>query len=85
MYAKFTGLDKKLKQHHHINIDSEFRFNCEIWRLFLTNYKERSVCRPMIDLKSTINATQLSFYSDASANERLGFGAVYGTKWLYGQ
>ena len=85
MYAKFTGLDKKLKQHHHINIDSEIRFDCEIWRLFLTNYKERSVCRPMIDLKSTINATQLSFYSDASANERLCFRAVYRTKWLYGQ
>ena len=85
MYSKFTGLNKKLKSHHHISLDKEFKFDCEIWRLFLTHYKKRAVCRLMIDLYSVKDATQLDFYSDASAAEFLGFGAIFEDRWLYGQ
>ena len=85
MYAKFTGLDKKLKSYHHVKIDSEFKFDCDIWRVFLSNYKERAVCRPMIDMSKIIDSVELDFYSDASAGEFLGFGAIYEHRWLFGQ
>ena len=32
IYSKYTGIDKmKLKPYHHVTIDKEFRFDCEIW------------------------------------------------------
>ena len=88
--SKFTTLQnhngRKLKQHHHINIDQELRFDCEIWRTFLANFMSVSLCQPMVDLsKSTTTATELNFFSDASANKKLGFGAIYGKKWLCAQ
>ena len=40
----------------------------------------------MIDLKkNTFCAQELNFFSDASANENLGFGAVFNEKWLFSQ
>ena len=30
-------------------------------------------------------STQLGFYSDASASEILGYGAVFGNHWLFGR
>ena len=85
LYAKFTGLDKKLKPPHHVAVDREFRFDCEIWRLFLTNHRDSALCRPMIDLEVTFNAKQLDFYSDTSAAEILGFGAVFEDMWIFVQ
>ena len=85
MYAKFTGLDEKLKPHHHVTIDREFRFDCEISRLFLTNHRDSALCRPMIDLEVMFNTKQLDFYSDASVAETLGFGSVFGDRWIFTQ
>ena len=85
IYAKYTNRNRKLKQHHHIAIDNEFRFDCEIWRVFLDNHKERSVCRPMLDLATTTSSVELNFYSDASAGEFLGFGAIFDNRWICGQ
>ena len=90
MYAKCLALEfsksgKKLKQHHHITIDSEFRFDCKIWETFLTHYQQSAVCRPMIDMDKSITAEQLQFFSDASAAETLGFGAVFNNQWLFSQ
>ena len=82
MYAKYSGAHGKLKQHHHVTIDKEFRFDCEIWRVFLTHHSERALCRPMIDLYSSKDAKQLNFFSDASAGPELGFRAYYNGKWL---
>ena len=85
MYAKYTGLDKKLKQHHHVAIDREFRFDCEIWRVFLVNCREAAVCRPMLGLNIMETSEQLDFSSDASGGEFLGFGTVYENRWLFAQ
>ena len=30
-------------------------------------------------------ADELNFFSDASANEALGFGAIFGNRWLFGK
>ena len=89
MYAKCgqtTATGKKLKQHHHIMLDKEFKLDAELWLHFLVNHRDASVCRPMIDLESkSISARQLKFYSDASASKILGFGAVFNSHWLFGK
>ena len=75
----------KLKQHHHIRLDSEFKFDCEVWRYFLDNFRTTAVCRPTVDLDMNILAPDMNFSSDASANGDLGFGAVFENDWLFGQ
>ena len=81
MYAKFKGYlgagDKKLKHYHHVRLDREFKFDCQVWRLFLSESLTRVVSRPMVDLNSALLATELNFFSDASANPELGFGAIF--------
>ena len=76
---------KLLKPHHHARLDYEFKFNCETWKVFLTNFRNNAVCRPMVDLTVTVTVHQLNFSLDASANKALGFGAVFDNKWLFGQ
>ena len=89
MYSKCTslGFNSKgvaLKPHHHIYLDEEFRFDCEIWRIFLMHYRDLAVCRPMVDVdKSSFTATQLKFYSDTSGCEFLGVGAVFEHRWFF--
>ena len=85
MYAKFTGLDKKLKPYHHVTLDSEFKFDCDIWRIFLSNYTERAICRPMLDMQKNLSSVELDFFSDASPGEFLGYGAIFEHHWLFGQ
>ena len=90
IYTKFTTLHckgvRQLKPHHHVMVDQELRFNCEIWKTFLKNFTASSVCRPMVDLyKQTYTVEQLNFYSDASVNSSLGIGAVYEHRWLFSQ
>ena len=98
IYAKFTvvsckqKVDKQgnefrvqLKPYHHVQIDQELHFDCEVWRIFLENYRNNAVCRPIIDMAKVNTAKDLNFYSDASANERLGFGAVFNNHWLFAQ
>ena len=89
MYLKYANLkntmDKngKLKPHHHVKIDTEFRFDCEIWQTFLTNYRNHVLCCPMVDLQGYVTAKELHFHSDASANKKLGFGAIYDNRWIF--
>ena len=81
MYNKFA--DTGLKQFHHVKLDQEFRFDCELWRTFLTHSRNIAVCRPMVDFSYTRQALEICFFSDASANKELGVGAVYNTHWLF--
>ena len=88
MYAKcatheITKTGKRLKPHHHVSVDREFKFDCQIWKTFLVHYSDTAVCHPMVDLDATITAHELFFYSDASASEVLGFGAVFNKHWLF--
>ena len=93
MYSKGSVYQKKkdrsiqkLKQHHHIKLDPEFKFDCAIWKTFLENHTKVALCRPMIDLdKNQFTAKQLAFSSDASAAESLGFGAMFNKHWIFGQ
>ena len=83
IYTKYANISKNLKPYQHVNLDQEFRFDCKVWRTFLTNFSDAVVYLPMIDLSNTQNSVRLNFYSDASANERLGMGAVFQNKWLF--
>ena len=88
MYAKFSNISqhRKLKKHHHINLDQEFKNDCKVWLTFLNDDNVMSVYRPFVDLAVIRNATELFFYTDASMSLRHGgFGAVFGKNWLAGQ
>ena len=84
MYAKFSGSKfDKLKQYHHIQIDKEFRHDCAMWERFLEDIN--SVTWPFIDMKETLDAQSINFFSDALANENLGFGAIFENQWIFGK
>ena len=75
-----------LKPHHHIRLDSEFKFDCHIWLQFLTNEQLRkTVCRPMLDVKDKVNSREIGFYSDTSKAVLKGFGCIFGKNWICGQ
>ena len=92
MYAKYSSFtsfgkiqahsdmlsnDLKLKQHHHIRTDIEFKLDCSIWLRFLSEEFECAVCRPMVDFRNNHdNSEEAGFYSDASVAKKLGFGAI---------
>ena len=88
IYSKFTSktVGKKgqqLKPYHHIRIDKELKNDCRVWELFLTNQVE--VNRPFIDFnKRSFEVKQLSFFTDASKAESLGFGCYYDKEWTFG-
>ena len=77
IYAKYAKLKqgpmgKPLKPYHHVRIDNELRFDCEIWKFFLQNYRNKAVCSPMVDFQdSSVTSKELMFYSDASG--KIGF------------
>ena len=89
MYSKFSGsslLSKNgtlLKPHHHIKLDMEFKMDCMMWSSFLSDLS--AVNRPFINLDSCLNAKDVGFYSDASANKDLGYGIVFGNNWVSGK
>ena len=62
MYAKCAQMkqgknQKKLLPHHHVKVDEEFKFDCQVWITFLTHFRDNAVCCPMDDLdKTTLHA-----------------------------
>ena len=77
---------KRLKQHHHVRLDKEFKSDCMVCLNFLTDKNlKRIVCRPMINLNVFTTSKQINFYSDASAANELGYGCVFQNYWLYGK
>ena len=91
MYSKFAGIVKgknggcQLRAYHHVRIDQEFKIDCRVWMMFLEMEQMSVVARPYVDLTETKNLTQLEFYSDASLNGELGFGARFDREWTYAQ
>ena len=69
MYAKLSLAEyKKLKAYHHIKLDQEFKLDCEIWRIFSEEYKNLSLCRPMVDVNVFVSSQELFLYSDARSS-----------------
>ena len=66
IYAKYSSTQtgkKKLKQYHHVSLDKEFRFDLDVWHVFLSNHQSTSICRPMVDLNEVLDAVKLNFTS----------------------
>ena len=82
IYAKFAN--PLLKHYHHVCLTQEFRKDCAVWEVFLSDMST-SLFRPFIDLNGLVSAMDISFTSDASAAKTLGFGCVYGREWSFGQ
>ena len=90
MYSKYASVTKKnvknnLKDFHHIKLDQEFKTDCRVWLNFFESDMLSVVSRPFVDFQEDREATLLEFYSDASLNPELGFGARYEKEWTYAQ
>ena len=87
MYAKFANtLEKpsKLKVHHHIYLDVEFRNDCKMWRMFLSD--PRQFAQPFVDFeKQTVTVQEILFEMDASCSTVLGFGCRFRNAWTFSQ
>ena len=70
LYAKFS--DPKLKQHYHVNMDSEIKLDLQVWLEFLDD----SVPRPFLDFTKKSSVVELKFFTDASGAVDKGFGHV---------
>ena len=85
MYAKISGKTKNLQLHHHIYLDKEFRADCLIWLKLLKEENLAVIYRSVLDQEELTIAQDVDFYIDSLANEKLGFGGIFGTKWFFGQ
>ena len=89
MYAKFgtilDGKNTKWKKYYHARLDGEFKFDCEIWKIFLASPCENFACRPMVDVHKVNSAREICFYTDSSGNADLGFGGIHNKEWFFGK
>ena len=95
MYPKFVNVinvngapkdhfEYKIKQHHHVKLDAEFKADCLVWLQFLHGPLAEVCYRPMIDLDvKLVTSCEIGFMSDASASEKLGFGVTLGARWIH--
>ena len=78
LYAKFNI---KMKPHHHIDINQEFKDDLRTWLTFLN--EPTICCRPFLDYSRIFTAEDLELYTDASG--RIGFGGIrMGTDFFMG-
>ena len=87
MYSSLKTTDaqgRKLKQHHHININGEFKEDCRMWIEFLetSDDNRQQLCRPFLDLHMFETSRELDFSSDASG--KIGFGCYFNGNWTFG-
>ena len=64
-------------QHHHITLNKESKLDIQWWIDFLPEWKSSS----MIPEPDLVLSTDIQLYTDAS---NIGYGAVYGNKWIRG-
>ena len=75
-----NALAKHMRQDHHINITAEMKMDLQLWNIFLQH--PSIYARKFIDLDSSIQSSDVDFYTDASANPELGCGGVCGNDWF---
>ena len=76
------GVKQVLPQHYHISVTSKMKSDLQIWMVFLNH--PGIYCRPFIQFGNPY-FRELPFYSDASRNFKLGFGACCGKAWMMQQ
>ena len=90
MYSKFSKVttEGKLRKHHHVRLDLEFKQDCQMWLTFLSSQRhgQEGIARPYVDLTSMLeSSTILQFHSNATANPQLGYGVIYETFYHFQQ
>ena len=83
LYMFTKGSEGKLKAHHHIKMNQEIKKDLVMWQVFL----EDPTCyaRPFLDFSMSFNAEEISMFSDATKNLKLGFGGLCQNSWVFGQ
>ena len=86
MYDRLKVKNSKgipLKQYHHVNLDSQFIADCQMWLSFLADIENDRLCRPFLDFDAQQPSRVLSLYSDASKNKIFGMGAIFeNRRWI---
>ena len=88
MYTKLKITNSKghpLKQHHHVRLGHDFIQDCKMWQMFLNNVDKTQLCRWFEEFRPHPEYQVLNFYSDASLNENLRYGAIFNDSWIVGQ
>ena len=67
------------RPHHHIRLTKEAKLDMLVWSDFLCKFNNKS----FFINDNVMNGDVLQLYTDASGG--IGYGALYGTKWFYGQ
>ena len=88
--AKVSSVSReyKLRQHHHVRLDGEFKLYCKVWLEFLDNTNLYDIVnRKMVDLIEPENGItkRIYFTYDASVAPHLGYGCIMNNRWMYGQ
>ena len=65
--------------YHYVTINREVKADLKLWQSFMTGFNGRSFF--LEDFSDS--SDQLKLYTDAAGS--LGFGAVFGSKWCYGE
>ena len=77
---------RKLKQHHHVHLDNKFKLDCNVWLEFLKDDMMSMGNRPMVDILDPLHTSHdITFYSDTSVTEDLGFGCILNNRWIWGK
>ena len=64
---------------HHIRLTRQAKLDLQVWQEFLLQFNGRSF---FLD-DNFLTGDHLHLYTDASGS--IGFGALYGAEWFYGQ
>ena len=77
LYAYTKGI---LKPNHHLYVTKEMKMDLNMWKCFLNHSSAYS--RDFADFDTSIVSEEISMYSDASANKKLGCGGYSENQWF---
>ena len=83
IYTYTSGIETRLKPHHHVKVTDEIRRDLAMWEEFILH--PSVYARSFLDFSMDLQAPEIDFYSDASKNSRLGFGGVCKNAWMFRQ
>ena len=66
--------------HHHLRVNQDIRADLEMWIKFLN--EPTVYCRPFIDFRTELDATELNWFTDASGTR--AYGGFCGKSYFYG-
>lgn len=75
LYSATRGLTRS---YHHVRVTAAMRADLAAWKIFLSNFNGRA----FFLLERWISSAAINLHTDASS--KFGFGAIYGSHWVYG-